>query len=102
MSGPGGPPVVVAGAGPSAFSLIGSGNGPGFGAGSLLRVGAVESEVGGAFSSLIGGVETGAWEPVAGAGVAACASSRCFSCSVERAECQQETIPACMERNRGR
>ena len=46
---------------------------------------AVESEVGGAFSSIIGGVETGAWEPV----VAAWASSRGFSCSVERVECQQ-------------
>jgi len=108
MSGSGGPPVVVAGAASSAFSLTGAGPGPGFGvsplrlAGTAGGRGAVESEVGGAFSSLIGGVETGAWELVAGAGVAAWATSRCFSCSVERAECQQETILACVRRNRDR
>jgi hypothetical protein len=85
--GPGGPPIIAVGAGPSAFSLTGSSRTAG-------GRGAVESEVGGTFSSLIGGVETSAWELVGGAGVAAWASSPCFSCSVERAECQQETIPA--------
>lgn len=70
-------------------------------AGTAGRRRAVESDVGGAFSSLMGSVEIGAWESVAGAG-AAWASPRCFSCSVERGGCQQGALSACVDHNRNR